>query len=155
MPEITLDQIKQLRAETSAGVMDVKRALQESSGDVEKARKILQEQGIAGAAKRSGREVLAGLVHAYIHGSGTMGALVEINCETDFVARTDEFKNLAHEVAMQVTAMGPKSVEELLGQECIKDPGKKVSELIKAVIAKTGENIVVRRVTRYAINDSF
>jgi elongation factor Ts len=103
----TIEKIKQLREETAAGMMDVKRALEETDGDVEGARKVLRERGQAIAAKKSSREATEGLIDAYIHFNGRVGVLVEINCETDFVARTDEFKEFARNVALHVASMKP------------------------------------------------
>jgi elongation factor Ts len=109
----TIEKIKQLREETAAGMMDVKRALEESSGDVENARKVLRERGQAIAAKKSSRETGEGLVDAYVHFNGRVGVLVEINCETDFVARTPEFKEFAHNVALQVASASPQPLAVL------------------------------------------
>jgi len=103
----TIEKIKQLREETAAGMMDVKRALEESDGDVEGARKVLRERGQAIAAKKSSREATEGLVEAYVHFNGRVGVLVEVNCETDFVARTPEFKEFARNVALHVASMKP------------------------------------------------
>jgi len=93
------------------------------------------------------------LIETYIHGGGKVGAMVEVNCETDFVAKTDEFKNLAHEVAMQVSAMDPKNVEELLKQDYIREAGKSIDQLVKETIAKVGENIVIRRFVRFELGE--
>ena len=109
----TIEKIKQLREETAAGMMDVKRALEESSGDVENARKVLRERGQAIAAKKSSRETGEGMVDAYVHFNGRVGVLVEINCETDFVARTPEFKEFAHNVALQVASASPQPLAVL------------------------------------------
>ena len=108
----TTELIKELRERTSAGVMDCKKALDESNGDVDKAEQILKEQGIASAAKKAGRDTDQGLIETYIHSGGRIGAMVEVNCETDFVARTKEFSDLAHDIAMQVAAMNPSTLEE-------------------------------------------
>ncbi|OQX51080.1 translation elongation factor Ts [candidate division CPR3 bacterium 4484_211] len=149
-----MDKIKKLREETSAGVMAAKKALEEAGGDLNKAKDILYKKGVAKAASKSERQTSAGLIEAYIHGGGKSGVLIELNCETDFVARTDVFKKLAHNLAMQIAAMNPSSVEELLSQEFIKDTARTVEEEIKSVIAATGENIVVRRFSYYALNDT-
>jgi elongation factor Ts len=109
----TIEKIKQLREETAAGMMDVKRALEESDGDVENARKVLRERGQAIAAKKSSRETGEGMVDAYVHFNGRVGVLVEINCETDFVARTPEFKEFAHNVALQVASASPQPLAVL------------------------------------------
>jgi elongation factor Ts len=163
--DITLDLIKELRERTGAGVMDCKRALEKCSGDLDKAQAVLAEQGIAAAAKKASRETAQGLIESYIH-AGRIGAVVEVNCETDFVARTEEFKDLAHNIAMQIVAANPLVVSEdqlpegysglpteavLLLQPYIKDPGKSVRQLINETIGKTGENIQVRRFSRFEL----
>lgn len=148
---VTVDQIKKLRARTGAGIADVRRALEEAGGDEKKASDLLKSWGIDKAAAKADRVVGQGLVETYIHSGGRVGSMVEINCETDFVARTDEFKNLAHELAMQVSAMDPKDVEELLKQEYIRDATKTIDGLIKEVIAKLGENIVIKRFMRFEL----
>lgn len=165
---VSVDVIKTLRARTSAGIMDCKRALEKSKGDVEQAEEILRAEGLAAAAKRTGRETREGLVEAYIHPGARLGAMVELACETDFVARTDEVKELAHSLAMQVAAMSPRYVDEsemeadeerppaevcLLKQTFIKDPGRRVEELINETIGKVGENIRVNRFTRFALSE--
>ena len=148
---VSLDQIKQLREKTSAGVADCRKALEEAGGDFEKAEELLKSWGIDKAASKADREAGQGLVETYIHSGGKVGAMVEVNCETDFVVRTDEFKTLAHEVAMQVSAMDPKDVEELLEQEYIRDSSKKIGDLVKEAIAKLGENIVIKRFMRFEL----
>lgn len=139
--KITADQIKQLREKTQAGFSDVKMALEESNGDMKKAEDILKKKGFEKAAKKSDRETGQGLVESYVHQTGKVGVLVSLLCETDFVARTDEFKTLAHEIAMQVAAMNPKDMDALLKQEYIRDGSKTIDSLIKETIAKLGENI--------------
>ncbi len=109
--DISVEMVKNLREVTGAGMMDCKKALQEANGDVEQAKKILRARGAKVAEKRAGREAKQGVVEAYIHAGGRIGAMVEINCETDFVARTDEFKQLARDIAMQIAAMNPMAVE--------------------------------------------
>jgi len=111
MATITADAVKDLRERTGAGMMDCKRALEESSGDVEKAVLLLRERGVAAAAKKSDREVREGLISSYIHTGGRVGVLIEVNCETDFVARTDEFQNLVRSLAIQVAGLSPKWVD--------------------------------------------
>ncbi|KKR58381.1 MAG: Elongation factor Ts, partial [Candidatus Curtissbacteria bacterium GW2011_GWB1_40_28] len=140
--QVTIDQIKKLRAKTKAGIADCRRALEESAGDLKKAEELLKSWGMDKAAKKADRAVGSGLIETYMHAGGRIGAMVEVACETDFVARTDEFKNLAHEIAMQITAMDPTTVEELLKQEYIRDSAKTIDELVKETIAKVGENIV-------------
>lgn len=150
---ITVGQIKKLRSKTGAGIADVRRALEETNGNFEKATTLLEGWGIDKATKKADRKVGAGLVETYMHAGGRVGAMVEVNCETDFVTRTDEFKTLAHEIAMQVAAMDPRDVEELLKQEYIRDASKTVETLVKEVIAKVGENIVVRRFMRFELGE--
>ncbi|MBI2599210.1 translation elongation factor Ts [Candidatus Curtissbacteria bacterium] len=148
---IPVDDIKKLREKTGGGIADCRKALAESGGDFAKAEDLLKSWGIDKAASKSDRVVGAGLIETYMHAGGKVGAMVEVNCETDFVARTDEFKNLAHEIAMQVAAMDPKDVKDLEKQEYIRDTSKTISDLIKEVIAKVGENIVVKRFERFEL----
>jgi elongation factor Ts len=158
--------IKELRELTSAGVMDCKRALEDGDWDIKKAQGLLYERGIASAAKRAGRETAQGLVESYIHAGGRIGVIVEVGCETDFVARTDAFKTLAHEIAMQVAAGNPQVIAAseieadderpateiaLLEQAYIRDPSKKIDDLVKETIGKTGENIQVKRFARFEL----
>lgn len=142
--------IKELRAKTGAGVMDAKNALEEAKGDLGKAEEWLKQKGLASAAKKSERETKAGLIDSYLH-NGRIGVLLEINCETDFVARTDDFKQLCHDVALQIASMDPENVETLLEQDFIKDPSQTIADLVKGAIAKIGENIVINRFTRYEL----
>lgn len=151
MTNISVDQIKKLREATGAGIADVRKALEESGSDGKKALELLKSWGIDRASAKADRLVGQGLVETYIHSGGRVGSMVEINCETDFVARTDEFKNLAHEVTMQVAAMDPASVEELLKQEYIRDTSKTIGDLVKEAIAKLGENIVIKRFMRFEL----
>jgi len=196
--EISANQVKELRSRTGAGVMDCRNALEEAGGDLERAQMLLRAKGLAAAARRSGRVAKEGLVAAYIHGEGRLGALVEVNCETDFVARTPDFKSLAHDIALQVTASDPRYVARedvpadviaaeraayvakartegkaaaeaeaiadaqlekfyqtvcLLSQPFIRDPNQTVGDLIKGVIARTGENIQVRRFARFRLGE--
>ena len=167
--EVTLDMIKDLRQKTGAGVMDCKRALEDASGDINEAQEILREKGFADAAKKMGRETREGIVEAYIHTGGRLGALVEVSCETDFVARTSDIKDLAHNLAMQVAAMPSTSyvdqseikeddsrpLEEvsLLDQSYIKDPSRTVRDVVQEVMAKVGENVRVRRFARFALGE--
>ncbi len=120
--KITAQMVKQLRDMTGAGMMDCKKALQEAEGDFDKAIKILRERGLAKAAKKVGREAKEGIIHAYIHAGGRIGVLVEVNCETDFVARTDDFKNLVHDIALHIAAMAPRWIsKEDVPQEVIEE----------------------------------
>jgi len=148
---ISLDQIKKLRAKTKAGVMDCRQALEESQGDIVKAEKWLREKGLKTAAKKEGRQTKQGRIEVYSHGEGKIVGLVELLCETDFVARTQDFKDLAHELAMQVAAMEPKDKEELLKQPWIRDEAKTIEELVKELIAKTGENIKIGQIARFEL----
>ena len=196
MPIITADMVKELRKATGAGVLDCKKALEANGGDVEKAKAYLREKGIAAAARKADREVKEGLIEAYVHAGGRVGALIELDCETDFVARTEEFRALAHDLAMQVVAANPlylapedipphvleeetkdyraqardagkpehvieKVVEGklqkyyqevcLMKQPFIKDDELTVQDIITRMIAKVGENIVVRRFARFGL----
>jgi elongation factor Ts len=139
----TIEKIKQLREETAAGMMDVKKALEESEGDLEGARRVLRERGQAIAAKKSTRETHEGLIEAYIHFNGRVGVLVEVNCETDFVARTPEFKEFAHNVALHVASMNPLAVsEEDIPQQAIEEE-RSIAEKQAAQTGKL-ENIQTR-----------
>jgi len=149
MADVTL--IKKLRESSQASIADCTKALEESKGDFDKALIWLEKHGIEKAEKKAQRSTSQGLIESYIHQNGKVGVLLEILCETDFVARTEEFKNLAHEVAMQIAAMEPKDVDDLLKQEYIRDNSKTIQDLVKAVIGKLGENIVIKRFTRYEI----
>lgn len=197
MATITADAVRELRERTGAGMMDCKRALTESDGDVEKAVALLRERGLAAAARKAGREAREGLVGSYIHTGGRVGVLIEVNCETDFVARTDEFQKLVRDLAMQVAGLSPLYVEperipaeaheakkaELLADESVmkkpehirgqivegqlkkwyaqvtlyeqpfRDEERTVRDLINDRIATIGENIRVRRFTRYALGE--
>ena len=198
MVEISASLVKELRALTGAGVIDCRNALAECRGDLEKAQQLLRAKGLAAAARKSGRVAKEGLVTSYIHGGGRLGVLVEVNCETDFVARTDDFKTLVRDIAMQVAATDPRYVSRddvsaedaaveraayaakaradgkngydaeaeaekqmekfyqaacLLEQPFIREERRTVSELIKEVIAKTGENIQVRRFARFRLGE--
>ncbi len=141
------EDVKKLRELTGAGVMAAKDALVEAGGDMEAAVRILHQAGAASAAKKADREARNGLVEAYVH-AGKIGVVVEVNCETDFVARTDDFKTFARDVAMQIVATDPRDVAELLEQPFIKDEAKTMQALTTDLIAKIGENIVIRRFRR-------
>lgn len=198
MAEITAALVKELRERTGAGMMDCKKALSATDGDLEKAIDFLREKGLATAAKKAGRVAAEGLVEAYIHGGGRIGVLVEVNCETDFVAKTDAFKELVKDIAMHIAATNPsylkreevptaeleheqavlaeqarnegkpeKIIEKmvagriekyykevcLMEQPFVKDPDKTISDLITESIAKIGENISIRRFTRYQLGE--
>lgn len=153
MSRPTAAEIKKIREETSAPVMDIRAALEEASGDSAKAKGILKKKGLEKAQKKSGRETSQGLIETYVHGGGKVGAMIHLACETDFVAKTDEFKKLAKEIAMQVAAMNPKNSDELLDQEYIREPEKKIRELIAEVVSKTGENIQLQKIARFSLNE--
>lgn len=148
-----LDEIKKLRNKTKAGIIDCRQALEVSCGDLKKAEEWLREKGIKSADKRAERETGAGLIEVYTHGEGKIVGIVELCCETDFVARTSDFKELAHELAMQVAAMKPKNIKEFLAQVWIRDQGRKIEELVKELASKTGENIKVNRVARFELGE--
>lgn len=196
MVEISAQQVRELRERTGAGIMDVKRALQESQGDVERAIDLLRQRGAAQAARLAGREAREGVVEAYVHHNGRVGVLLELNCETDFVARTDDFRRLARELSLQIASSDPvavspqdvpsdaiereraiyevqareegkpeavvpkivegklkKFVEEqtLLEQAYVRDPERRVRDVVEEVQAKVGEKLVVRRFVRYEV----
>lgn len=196
--KITTEMVKELRQATGAGVLDCKKALEAAGGDMKKAVAVLREKGLAAAAKKAGRATKEGLIEAYIHAGGRIGALIELNCETDFVARTEEFRQLAHDLAMQVVAAKPlylspedvpaevleaekaiyraqaekegkpahvidrivegkleKFYQEvcLLKQPFIKDDDLTVQDLLTQMVAKVGENIVVRRFARFELGE--
>ena len=146
---ISASLVKELREKTGAGMMDCKKVLTETDGDMEKAIELLRERGIAKAAKKSGRVAAEGLVEAYISEDGKVGAVVEVNAETDFVAKNEEFKTFVMNVAKQVVETNPKDVEELLAQDSIEEPGKTVNEVLVGKIATIGENMSVRRFARF------
>lgn len=196
---ITAGMVKELREATGAGILDCRKALEATNGDFDGAVDFLRERGLAQAAKRMDRQASEGLVHAYIHSGGRIGVLVEVNCETDFVARTDEFQGFVNDVAMQIAAMSPQFVSRedvpedlleherqlyraqaleegkpervidriiegrvekfyqqvcLLEQDFIREEDVTIDELLKAQITKTGENIVIRRFSRYQLGES-
>lgn len=163
---ISATTVKELRERSGAGVIECKNALERAEGDVGQALEILRQQGLAKAEKRAGRVASQGLVEAYLHTGGRIGALVEVNCETDFVARTEDFKALAHDIAMQVAATSPLYLSEdeipegeqldpnevcLLQQPFIKDPSKSVRDLVNETAGKTGENVKVSRFARFEL----
>ena len=154
MKKIDSKAVQRLRAETNAGVMDAKRALEDTHGDYEKAKGLLKERGLARVAKKSDREQKEGAIASYIHAGGRVGALVEIASETDFVARSEEFQKLALEVAMQVAAMAPADIDELLAQSYIREPSKTIKDLVTTLAAAVGENVSVRRIQRFALGEA-
>lgn len=147
-----MEKIKELREKTGAGVMDAKKALEQTSGDLEKAIEIIRAKGLAKAESKSNREIKSGIVYSYNH-QNRIGVLVELNCETDFVAKNEEFVTLAKEIAMQIASMNPESVETLLEQEYIRDGSKTISDLVKGLIGKIGENMAIRRFVRFELGE--
>lgn len=155
--------IRAIRADTGAGVMDIKRAIEDAEGDLDKARELLGQRGSQFSAKRSERETKEGLVSAYVHPGRPLGALLELNCETDFVARTDDFTTLARDIAMHIAAMGPTRISDaeapvadddgpaLLAQPWFRDGSQTVEQVIQLAVAKLGENIQVGRFSRFEI----
>jgi len=146
--------LKKLRQQTQVSLADCRQALEETGGDYQKALLWLKEHGLEKAKKKEAKETKQGIVHSYIHQNGRIGVLVELLCETDFVARTPDFQNLAHEIAMQIAAMKPKNTEELLKQEYIRDGTRTIKEVIAQNIAKLGENIRVSRFERFEIGEN-
>ncbi len=149
----SLDAIKSLREKTGAPIGDVKSALEACQGDEAKAIDYLKRKGFEAAQKRQGRAAKLGRVDAYIHHDGRVGALIEINCETDFVARLPEFQQLCRDLGMQITAQQPETLQELLAQPFIKDQAQTIGQYVSALIAKTGENIIVRRFMRFGLGE--
>ena len=160
--------VRTLRDQTGAGIMDCKEALEKTNGDLEKAVLVLRDKGVASVAKRVGRDTKEGVIETYLHTGGRVGAMVELGCETDFVARTDEFQKLAHDIAMQVAAMGPSyldkdDIEEgddrpagqtcLLLQPFIKNGSSSVGEMVKDLAGRVGENIRVVRFSRLSVGE--
>ena len=150
---IKASDIKKLREETGAGVMDCKKALTEAGGDYKKAMELVKKRGLAKAEKKADRETKEGYIASYVHATGKIGALVEILCETDFVARNEELRQLGKDIAMQVVAMNPADFEELLKQEFIKDPSMTIETLVKEKSGKLGEKLVLSRFQRLEVGE--
>jgi len=147
--QINKDLIQKLREQTGAGVMDVKRALEQAGGDETKIIEILREKAQKIAEKKQAeREAKQGIVKAYVHGNKKIGTLVQLACETDFVAKNEEFQQLAHDIAMQIAAMNPENTSDLLNQKFIKDDSKTINDLITEKIAKLGEKIEDKKMVR-------
>ena len=170
--KITSQMVKELRDKTNAGMMDCKKALGETEGDMEKAIDLLRQKGLAVARKRAGRSTSEGVIQTYIHAGGKLGVMVEVNCETDFVAKTDDFQNFSREVAMHVAAMNPmdsgkpENIAEkmvtgkldkffaevsLMEQKFVKNPDLSIQDLLNELIAKMGENITIKRFARFQV----
>ena len=148
---VDINALKKLRTETGISIAQCREALEETKGDYKKALEWLKKQGLEKAEKKADRETSQGLVESYIHQNGKVGSMVVVLCETDFVARTEDFKHLVHEIAMQVAAMEPKNVDTLLKQEYIRDGSLTINDLVKQTIAKLGENITVKEFKRFEI----
>ncbi len=144
------DDIVKLREKTGAGVMECKRALDEAKGDISAAEKIIFKQGLAKAEKKQERQTSSGMLHGYVH-NDRVGVLVDVRCETDFVVKSDPFRELVHNIALHIAGMNPENVESLLAQPYVKDPSMMIGELLKKSIATIGENMKIERFTRYEI----
>lgn len=149
--KISVKDISKLRSETSCGIMDCKKALQENEGDFARAKIWLEKKGKSSAAKKIGRITSAGIVESYIHLDARVGVLIKLSCETDFAARNKEFKKLAHEICLQIASMKPKNVQALLNQEYVRDSSRKIDSLVKETIAKLGENIKIEGFERMEV----
>lgn len=149
--EIKASDVQAIRAETGLGVMDIRKALEEAKGDKEKALKILGERAGEKMEKRAGRATSQGKIGVYSHGDGKSAVMVEVDCETDFVAKNEDFINFVKDLTLQIISMNPENVEDLLTQDFVKDGSKKISDLLKEIIAKTGENVVIKRFVVYKI----
>jgi elongation factor Ts len=150
---ITTERIKKLREKCGAGVMECRRALEEAEGKEEKALEIIRTRGLKVAEEKKERATNQGVIECYTHGDGRVVSVVELLCETDFVARNEEFRAMAHELAMQVAAMKPKSVKELLKQAYIRDPNLTVADLISGLVGKIRENIHIGRIARFELGE--
>lgn len=151
--KISIEQVKELRELTGAPILECRTALEKFEGDQKQATEWLKQQGLQRVAKKADREMKAGFVEAYTH-AGKIGVLVELSCETDFVAMNEDFKKLAHEIALQVASMGPKDVDSLMEQSWVRDDSKTIADLVKEGIAKFGENISICRFHRFQLGCS-
>ncbi len=151
MANYTATDIKQLREETGAGMMDCKKALDEAEGNYDRAKEIVRERGLMKADKKSDRETKEGYIASYVHTNNKVASMVEILCETDFVARNDEFQGMARNIAMQVVSMNPATVEELLEQDYLREPSLTIQDYVKEISGKIGEKFVVNRFVRYEV----
>jgi elongation factor Ts len=151
--EIKASDVQEIRNETGLGVMDIRNALEAAEGNKEKAMEILKEKAGDKMEKRLGRETSQGKIGVYTHGDGKSAVMVEVNCETDFVAKNDDFINFVKELTLQIISMNPADVTELLAQSFVKDPTKTINDLLRELIAKTGENVVVNRFVVYKIGE--
>ena len=149
--DFDINVIKQLRDETGAGIMDVKNALTAANGDIKLAKEELHKKGLARAEKRADREANEGIVYSYIHNGGKIGSMVMLTCETDFVAKTEDFSRIAKEIALQVSTDSYDNLEALLDSPYMRDESKKISDLIAELSAKTGEKVELKNFVRFAI----
>ncbi len=148
---INIDLIKKLRDETGAGIVEAKKFLEDNGGDYDKAKEALMKTAMGKAAKKMDRTAGDGLIASYIHLGGKMGTLAHVGCETDFVAKTEDFKKFASEIAMQVCVGDYQTVEELLNDEYLRDPAKKVSDLLNELVAKVGEKVEIKKFIKYTV----
>lgn len=148
---VSTDQVKQLRDKTGISVMQCKKALDEAQGDMGKAMELLKKEGARISEKKQDRDLGSGFIGAYVHGTGDIGAMVELLCETDFVAKNEEFQELAKDIAMHLTAVPAESKEELLEQEFVKDPSQKISDIVQGATQKFGEKTDIGNFTRFSI----
>jgi len=146
-----IELVKKIRLETGLGIMEIKSALEEADGDEAKAKEILKQKGFKKAETKTERETHQGRVATYTHTTGKIGVMIELQCETDFVAKHEDFISLTKEICLQVAAMNPETVEDLLKQEFVKDPSKTIEDMIKTLIAKFGENMKLTRFARFEI----
>ncbi|MFC1646721.1 translation elongation factor Ts [Patescibacteria group bacterium] len=151
--KVDIEDLKKLRIDTKAGIADCRQALEDSKGDYGKAKKLITKRGLEKAEKKASIETSQGIIEAYVHATSKVGVLLEIRTQTDFVARNEEFKKVAHEIAMQIAAMNPKSVKSLLASEYIRDSAQTIDMLVKSAIAKLGENITIARFIRYQLGE--
>lgn len=147
----TIELVKKIRIETGLGIMEIKKAVEEAGGDEKKAKEILKEKGFKKAESKTERETHQGRVATYTHSTGKIGVMVELLCETDFVAKHEDFVELTKDICLQITAMDPKDVDELLKQEFVKDPSLTIEEKIKTLVVKFGENMKLTRFARFEI----
>jgi len=147
----SIDEIKQLREETGVSVSECKKALEQSNGDFAKAKEVLRKKGMELADKRSSKTAGAGIIDSYIHLDSKIGVLLELRCETDFVAKSEDFKKLAHEICLQIASMYPEDQDSLLSQNWIKDDSKTMKDLLSEYVAKMGENIIIKKFSRFEI----
>ncbi len=146
-----IESVKKLRGELGLGIMEIKAALEEAKGDEAKAKEILKQKGFKKAETKAERETHQGRVATYTHATGKIGVMVELLCETDFVAKHEDFLTLTKELCLQVAAMNPETVDELMKQEFVKDPSKTIEEMVKSLIVKFGENMKINRFARFEI----